>query len=95
MSTQTAVPVIAATALEQRLLTASLLLAPVLFLAADTTYAARGWDDATAGVLHVLASIGYAFVALRIAAWLPPTASTPSTCHWATPSSSTSRERPT
>ena len=59
------------TTLEQRLLTASLLVAPVLFLAADTTYAARGWDDATAGVLHVLASIAYAFVALRIATWLP------------------------
>jgi hypothetical protein len=59
------------TTLEQRLLTASLLIAPVLFLAADTTYAARGWDDPTAGVLHVLASIGYGFVALRIAGWLP------------------------
>ena len=49
-----------------------MLLAPVLFLAADTTYAAQGWDDATAGVLHVLASIGYGFVALRVATWLPP-----------------------
>jgi len=60
------------TTLEQRLLTASLLVAPVLFLAADTTYAAQGWDDAAAGVLHVLASIGYGFVAVRIATWLPP-----------------------
>jgi len=62
----------APTTLEQQLLTASLLVAPVLFLAADTTYAAQGWDDATAGVLHVLASIGFGFVALRIATWLPP-----------------------
>jgi hypothetical protein len=57
--------------LEDRLLSASLLVAPVGFLAADTTYAARGWDDATAGVLHVLASIAYAFVALKVAGWLP------------------------
>jgi len=58
--------------LEQRLLTSSLLVAPVCFLAADTTYAARGWEDATAGVLHVLASIVYALVFLRVAAWLRP-----------------------
>jgi hypothetical protein len=54
-----------------RLLTTALLVAPVLYLAADTTYAARGWDDATAGVLHVLGAIAYGFVVLRIAAWLP------------------------
>ena len=48
--------------LEQGLLTGSLLVAPVTYLAADTTYAARGWEDATAGVLHVLASIAYGFV---------------------------------
>ena len=54
-----------------RLLTTALLVAPVLYLAADTTYAARGWDDATAGVLHVLGAIAYGFVVLRIATWLP------------------------
>ncbi|HCB06826.1 MAG TPA: hypothetical protein DEQ43_21720 [Nocardioides bacterium] len=59
-------------ALEQRLLTASLIAAPVTYLAADTTYAARGWDDATAGALAVVASILYGFVALRVATWLPP-----------------------
>jgi hypothetical protein len=53
-----------------RLLTASLVVAPVLSLAADATYAARGWDDATAGVLHVLGAIAYGFVILRVAAWL-------------------------
>lgn len=58
--------------LEQRLLTASLIVAPVGYLAADTTYAVRGWDDALAGVLQVLASIAYGFVALKVAAWLPP-----------------------
>ncbi|MFN0090070.1 MAG: hypothetical protein ACKVWR_07370 [Acidimicrobiales bacterium] len=55
----------------ERLLTASLAVAPLLYLAADATYAARGWDDATAGVLHVLGAIAYGFVVLRIAAWLP------------------------
>lgn len=55
-----------------RLLTASLVVAPLLYLAADATYAARGWTDATAGVLHVLGAIGYGFVVLRVATWLPP-----------------------
>ncbi|QIG44942.1 hypothetical protein G5V58_21155 [Nocardioides anomalus] len=57
--------------LEQSLLNASLVVAPVAYLAADTTYAARGWDDGAAGVLAVLASIAYAFLALRVASWLP------------------------
>lgn len=54
-----------------RLLTASLVVAPLIYLAADSTYAARGWEDATAGVLHVLGAIGYGFVVLRAATWLP------------------------
>ena len=54
-----------------RLLNGALLVAPVLYLAADSLYAARGWDDATAGVLHVLGAIGYGFVVLRVASWLP------------------------
>lgn len=54
-----------------RLLVGSLAVAPLLFLAADTTYAVRGWDDPTAGVLHVLGAIGYGFVVLAIASWLP------------------------
>jgi hypothetical protein len=55
-----------------RLLTAALLVGPLLYLAADVTYAARGWDDPTAGTLHVLGAIGYGFVVLRVARWLPP-----------------------
>jgi hypothetical protein len=55
----------------ERLLTGSLLVAPIIYLAADSTYAARGWDDPTAGVLHVLGAIAYGFVVLRVAAWLP------------------------
>ena len=54
-----------------RLLTGALLVAPLVYLAADTTYAARGWDDATGGVLHVLGAIAYGFVVLRVASWLP------------------------
>ena len=54
-----------------RLLTGALLVAPVVYLAADTTYAARGWDDGTAGVLHVLGAVAYGFVVLRVASWLP------------------------
>jgi hypothetical protein len=56
-----------------RLLTGSLLVAPLIYLAADSTYAARGWDDGTAGVIHVLGAIAYGFVILRIANWLPAT----------------------
>ena len=54
-----------------RLLIGSLAVAPLLFLAADTTYAVRGWDDATAGALHVLGAIGYGFVVLAVASWMP------------------------
>lgn len=53
------------------LLTGSLLVAPLIYLAADSTYATRGWDDPTAGVLHVLGAIAYGLVALRVAGWLP------------------------
>jgi hypothetical protein len=55
----------------ERLLNGALLGAPLIYLAADSTYAARGWDDATAGVIHVLGAIAYGFVVLRAASWLP------------------------
>lgn len=54
----------------EKVLTASLVFAPVLYLIADSTYAARGWTDSTAGILHVLGAISYGFVVLRAAAWL-------------------------
>jgi hypothetical protein len=54
-----------------RLLTGALLVAPLIYLAADSTYAARGWDDSTAGVMQVLGAIAYGFVILRVASWLP------------------------
>ncbi|MCW2758845.1 MAG: hypothetical protein JWO46_2591 [Nocardioidaceae bacterium] len=54
-----------------RLLTAMLVVAPLTYLAADSTYATRGWDDPTAAVLHVLGAVGYGFVLLRVVRWLP------------------------
>ncbi len=75
MTTSIAAPPTTATATsEQRMLTASLLVAPAVYLAADTAAAARGWDDATAGVLQVLASILFGLVFLRVATWLAPDA---------------------
>ena len=52
-----------------RVLTASLLVAPVVYLIADVLYASRGWDDPTAAVFHVLGAIGYALVLLSLVAW--------------------------
>jgi hypothetical protein len=56
-----------------QLLTGSLIVAPLLYLAADSTYASQGWDSGGAGVLHVLGAIAYGFVVLRVATWLSPT----------------------
>ena len=49
-----------------RVLTASVLVAPLLYLIADSIYAARGWADPTAAIFHVLASIAYTFVMLWV-----------------------------
>src|SRR5689334_685464 len=49
-----------------RVLTASLIVGPVLYLIADSLYAARGWTDPAAAVFHVLASIAYTFVMLWV-----------------------------
>lgn len=69
----TAEPVAGTTTPTEKLLTGALLVAPLVYLAADSTYAARGWDDGAAGVLHVLGAIAYGFLVLRIATWLPRT----------------------
>jgi hypothetical protein len=70
-ATASALPASTTTTPLERLLTASLLVAPLIYLAADSTYAARGWEDPTAGVLHVCAAVAYGFVVLRVAGWLP------------------------
>jgi hypothetical protein len=54
-----------------RMLTAALVIAPVVFLAADVVYAVQGWDSGTAGVLHVLGAIAYGVLLLRVATWVP------------------------
>lgn len=51
------------------LLTGALIVAPFLYLAADSMYAIRGWDDPSAAGFHVLGAIAYAFVLVRIASW--------------------------
>lgn len=61
----------ASTTPTDRLLNASLVVAPLIYLAADSTYAARGWDDASAGVVHVLGAVAYGLLVLRVATWLP------------------------
>lgn len=55
------------------LLTASLIVAPLAYLAADSLYAALGWGDPVAGTVHILAAIAYGLVVLRVTAWLPAT----------------------
>lgn len=45
-----------------RTLTASLYVAPVIYLAADVLYAIRGWADPTAAVFHVLGAAAYTIV---------------------------------
>ena len=54
-----------------RMLTAALVVAPVLFLAADAVYAFQGWDSGSGGILHVLGAIGYGILVLRVATWVP------------------------
>ena len=54
-----------------RVLIGSLFAAPLIYLAAEATYAASGWDNATAGVLHVIGAIAYGFVILAVASQLP------------------------
>ncbi|HEY0001645.1 MAG TPA: hypothetical protein VGB74_14400 [Actinoplanes sp.] len=49
-----------------RLLAASLVVAPAIYLIADLLYATRGWDDPTAAVVHVLAAVGYTLVIVRL-----------------------------
>jgi hypothetical protein len=71
-TTSAPAPLTTTTTATERVLTGSLLVAPVVYLAADTIYATNGWDSAPAGVVHVLGAIAYGFVVLRAAAWLPP-----------------------
>jgi hypothetical protein len=51
----------------ERLLTASLVVAPAIYLIADLLYATRGWDDPTAAVVHIFGAVGYTLVMVRLA----------------------------
>ena len=47
----------------------ALAVAPLLYLAVDTLYAVHGWDDATAGALHVVGATVYVLALLHVASW--------------------------
>ena len=49
-----------------RTLTASLTVAPAVYLIADLLYALRGWNDPSAAVVHVLGAVGYTIVLMRL-----------------------------
>ncbi len=71
-STTTALPATASRTASDAVLTASLFIAPLVYLAADSAYAALGWDSGVGAVLHVLGAIAYGLVILRVVAWMPP-----------------------
>ncbi len=70
-STDESVALVPAGTPADRMLTAALVVAPLLYLAADTLYAFQGWHSGIAGVIHVLGAIGYGVVVLRFATCLP------------------------
>lgn len=51
------------------MLTSLLVIAPLVYLLADVLYALRGWNDETAGTVHVFGAIGYSFVVVLFASW--------------------------
>ena len=71
MTSTTTDPRIGSATPTDRLLTGALFVAPLVYLAADSAYAARGWDDGTAGVVHVLGAIAYGRLGVRVSTWLP------------------------
>jgi hypothetical protein len=52
-----------------RVLTASLIVAPAIYLLADLLYGLRGWDDPVAAVFHVLGATAYTLVLVRLVSW--------------------------
>jgi hypothetical protein len=47
-------------------LDAGLFLAPLVYLAVDCSYAARGWDDGSTAALHIIAAAIYGIAALNL-----------------------------
>jgi hypothetical protein len=52
-----------------RVLTASLIVAPAIYFIADLLYGLRGWADPTAAVFHVLGATAYTIVVVRLVSW--------------------------
>jgi hypothetical protein len=50
----------------ERLLDATLLLAPLAYLVVDSSYAVRGWDDGPTAAMHVLAAAVYGLAAVKL-----------------------------
>src|SRR4051794_35374138 len=50
----------------ERVLDASLLLAPLAYLAVDSSYAVRGWDDGPTAAMHILAAAVYGIAAVKL-----------------------------
>lgn len=59
-------PTIGTTTPAGRLLSASLVVGPLAFLALDCTYAARGWWDASTGAAHILVAAVYGLTAVKL-----------------------------
>lgn len=49
-----------------RLLDTSLLLGPLAYLAADCSYAARGWNDGPTAAMHIVAAAIYGLTAVKL-----------------------------
>lgn len=50
----------------ERLLNASLLVAPLAYLAVDSSYAVRGWDDGPSAAMHIIAASLYGLAAVKL-----------------------------
>lgn len=50
----------------ERLLDAALLLAPLAYLAVDSSYAVRGWTDGPTAAMHLLAAALYGLAAVKL-----------------------------
>ena len=50
----------------ERLLDASLLLGPLVYLAVDCSYAVRGWSDGPTAAMHIIAAAVYGLTAVKL-----------------------------
>jgi hypothetical protein len=64
--TRTMPPATGGVAPIDRVLNTSLLLAPLAYLAVDSSYAVRGWDDGPTAAMHVIAAAVYGLAAIKL-----------------------------